>query len=122
MKNWKALSGDRRLFYSLVFLLPLAGWLLWLLLILHNHVKPSYLFSPDMLGLALYFCLPSALSLLAGAVNLLLALTGRLPGRKIDLWHALLALSLLPSVLLLGFMLLTWLLGLFFYVFGWPLR
>ena len=25
MKNWKALSGDRRLFYSLVFLLPLAG-------------------------------------------------------------------------------------------------
>lgn len=110
MKNWKALSGDRRLFYSLVFLLPLAGWLLWLLLILHNHVKLRDLL--DMLSLALYFYLPSALSLLAGAVNLLLALTGHLPGRKIDLWHALLALSLLPSVLLQGFMLLTWLWGL----------
>ncbi len=122
MTHWKALSGDRRLFYVLVLLLPLAGWLLWLLLILHNHVKLSYLFSPDMLSLALYFYLPSALSLLAGAVNLLLALTGRLPGRKIDLWHALLALSLLPSVLLLGFMLLTWLWALFFYVFGGPMR
>ncbi len=122
MKNWKALSGDRRLFYVLVLLLPLAGWLLWLLLILHNHVKLSYLFSPDMLSLALYFYLPSALSLLAGAVNLLLAFTGRLPGRNIGLWHALLALSLLPSVLLLGFMLLTWLWALFFYVFGGPMR
>ncbi len=122
MKNWKALSGDRRLFYVLVLLLPLAGWLLWLLLILHNHVKLRYLLSPDMLSLALYFYLPSALSLLAGAVNLLLALTRRLPGRKIGLWHALLALSLLPSVLLLGFMLLTWLWALFFYVFGGPMR
>jgi len=121
VKNWKALSGDRRLFYSLVFLLPLAGWLLWLLLILHNHVKLSYLFSPDMLSFALYFCLPLALSLLAGAVNLLLALTGRLPGRKIDLWHALLALTLLPSVLLLGFMLLVWLWVLVLMIGNWTL-
>ena len=84
MKEWKALTISRRVFYLAVVILPLAGILL--------HVAVG--------GLSLPYLIPLALCLLLGAGNLLLAVRGRLPQKLPGLWHLLLVISLLIAVYL----------------------
>ena len=96
MKRWRALSGEKKAFYLLVPVLPLAAFLL-----IHAYFGSWKLNGEGWLYLA--FSLPGFLS---GAVNLLLVWADRQPEKNIEAWHALMAVTLLPSLFLLGIVLI----------------
>ena len=90
MKRWLAQSGEKKAFYLLVPGLPLAAFLIigscgWPLKGIWALSVPGFLM---------------------GTVNLLLVWADRQPGTRIDVWHALMAVTLLPSLFLLGIVLL----------------
>ncbi len=91
MKRWRALSGERKVFYLLVPGLPLAAVFI---------MAASYGWSlKDVAVLSI----PGSLM---GTVNLLLVWADRQPEKRIDAWHALMAVTLLPSLFLLGIVLI----------------
>ena len=92
MKRWRALGWDKKLLYLLTPGAPLAALLLPLMM---NG------WSLELLG----WFLPALIApgLLLGTANLLLVFAGRWPGKCRDTIHALMAVTLLPSLVLLGF-------------------
>ncbi len=108
MKHWKALSPGRRHLALAAVGTPLLGFLLVFgtSFLLNGRRLPPL--SP---GLAAICLLPAA-ALLLGIINLLLIWTGHDP--KKDGWDSLLILSLLPSLLFVGFGLLVLTLPLWF--------
>ena len=107
MRHWKALSRWRRRFYLAVAGVPLLGFGL--------YFAASILYSgrlPQLSSRLAVLCLFPAAALLLGFLNLLLVWTGHEP--KKDGWNALLALSLLPSLIFLGIALLVVTLPLWF--------
>ena len=99
MKRWRALSGEKKVFYILTPGLPLAAVLLPCAMNIRR-------FTFWMLNGG-WFCLAlPAPGILLGTVNLCLFRAGRQPG-NIDAWHVLMAATLLPSLFLLGIDLLV---------------
>ncbi len=107
MRHWKALGRWRRRFYLAAAGVPLLGFGLYFAAsALYSGRLPQL--SPRLAAL----CLLPAAALLLGLLNLLLVWTGH--GPKKDGWNALLALSLLPSLIFLGIALLAATLPLWF--------
>ena len=104
MKTWRSLGGGRKAFYLLTPGLPLLGFVLLFAL-------PGFDFgAPGTGGFWGFILALPLLGFLLGAANLLLIFLGHPPEENIDLWHALMAASLVPSLVLLGveaFMLLA---------------
>ena len=99
MKRWRALSGEKKVFYLLTPGLPLAVVLI--ALAVNDFRLSRWTLSDVWFPLALL-----APGLLLGTVNLLLVLSDRQPQKRIDTWHVLMAGTLLPSLFLLGIELL----------------
>ncbi len=110
MRHWKALDPWRRRLALAAAGTPVLTFLILLFgrMLFNGTIHPL---TPDLLY---YFCLPAA-GLLLGIADLLLTWTGH--GPKKGGWTALLALSLLPSMILLGIEVCAFLLDLF--VPGW---
>ena len=99
MKRWRGLSGEKKAFYLLTPGLPLAAVLILLAVNGFRHAART-------LSMGWFFLALLVPGLLLGTVNLFLVLAGRQP-KDIDAWHLLMALTLLPSLFLVGFELLV---------------
>ena len=112
MKRWRALSGEKKVFYLLTPGLPLAAVLI--LLAVNGFRHAARTLSRGWFPLSLL-----APGFLLGTVNRLLVLAGRQP-EDMDAWHLSMAITLLPSLFLVGFELLLLFGAAVVYFFGGP--
>ena len=99
MKRWRALSGEKKVFYLLTPGLPLAA-------VLIPMASNGFHITRWTLGRGLFSLAPLAVGFLLGTVNLLLVLSDRQPQKYINAWHVLMACAMLPSLFLVGLELL----------------
>ena len=96
MKRWRALSGEKKVFYLLTPGLPLAAFLIY----------RAYFGGWTLKGGNWFAVALSVPGFLMGTLNLLLVWAERQPKENIEAWHALMAAMLLPALFLLGLTLL----------------